>query len=92
MAENTETPWFTQDAGEVVAALSSDRDAGLTDAEAQRRLAEHGPNAIAAEPAPSVWQRKQSVRDGYVQVWVPTVFDLPAAGRRTASVPWVFHS
>ena len=56
MAENTETPWFTQDAGEVVAALSSDRDAGLTDAEAQRRLAEHGPNAIAAEPAPSVWQ------------------------------------
>ncbi|WP_281653221.1 MULTISPECIES: cation-translocating P-type ATPase [Microbacterium] len=56
VAENTETPWFTQDAGEVVAALSSDRDAGLTDAEAQRRLAEHGPNAIAAEPAPSVWQ------------------------------------
>ncbi|GAA5209922.1 cation-translocating P-type ATPase [Microbacterium kyungheense] len=53
---STETPWFTQDADAVVAAVGTDRDAGLTSAEAQRRLTEHGPNAIAAEPAPSVWQ------------------------------------
>lgn len=56
MAENTETPWFAQDADAVLAAVAADRDAGLTPDEARRRLAEHGPNAIAAEPAPSAWQ------------------------------------
>ncbi|WP_106814832.1 cation-translocating P-type ATPase [Microbacterium timonense] len=49
-------PWFAQDPDQVLAAAGSDRDRGLTAAEAQRRLAEHGPNAIAAEPPPSVWQ------------------------------------
>ncbi|HYP72956.1 MAG TPA: cation-transporting P-type ATPase, partial [Microbacterium sp.] len=53
---STETPWFAQDADAVVAAAATDRDAGLTGAEAERRLAEHGPNAIASEPPPSVWQ------------------------------------
>lgn len=50
------TPWFAQDADAVVAALDADRERGLSQAEAARRLAEHGPNAIAAEPAPSIWQ------------------------------------
>ncbi|TDN87529.1 cation-transporting P-type ATPase [Microbacterium sp. BK668] len=49
-------PWFTQDGDAVVASFRSDRERGLTQADAARRLAEHGPNAIAAEPAPSVWQ------------------------------------
>lgn len=53
---STEAPWFAQDADAVVASVATDRDAGLTSVEAERRLAEHGPNAIAAEPAPSVWQ------------------------------------
>jgi len=55
-AGTTDTPWFAQEADAVVASVATDRDAGLTSAEAERRLAEHGPNAIAAEPAPSVWQ------------------------------------
>lgn len=50
------SPWYTQDADAVVASLGTDRDRGLTQAEATRRLAEHGPNSIAAEPSPSVWQ------------------------------------
>jgi len=49
-------PWFTQDADAVVAAIGTDRERGLTNAEAQQRLATYGPNSIAAEPAPSVWQ------------------------------------
>ncbi|MCT9821088.1 cation-translocating P-type ATPase [Microbacterium sp. W1N] len=49
-------PWHTQDAGSVIAELGTDPSTGLTRAEAERRLAEHGPNAIAAEPSPSVWQ------------------------------------
>ncbi|QIG38460.1 cation-translocating P-type ATPase [Microbacterium sp. 4R-513] len=49
-------PWFTQDGDAVIASLRTDRDQGLTQAEAAKRLADHGPNSIAAEPAPSVWQ------------------------------------
>ena len=61
MAETTteapsQTPWFTLEPDAVVAALGSDAQSGLTSAEAATRLAAHGPNAIAAEPAPSVWQ------------------------------------
>lgn len=53
---STHRPWFTQDADAVAAALASDRETGLASAEAERRLAEHGPNAIAAEKPPSTWQ------------------------------------
>lgn len=56
VTESAESPWFAQDVDAVVAALSTDRTAGLTVEEARRRLAEHGPNAIAAQPSPSAWQ------------------------------------
>lgn len=49
-------PWYTQDPAAVAAAVGADLDRGLTAAEAARRLADHGPNSIAAEPQPSVWQ------------------------------------
>jgi Ca2+-transporting ATPase len=49
-------PWFTQEADAVIAALDSDRDRGLSAADAAKRLADHGPNSIAAEKPPSVWQ------------------------------------
>lgn len=48
--------WYTEDADDVITALGTDRERGLTQAEAAKRLAEHGPNAIAAEKPPSVWQ------------------------------------
>ena len=50
------SPWFTQDTEAVLSALGTDRERGLTQAEAGRRLTEHGPNSIASEPQPSVWQ------------------------------------
>ena len=53
---SAQRPWFTQDADAVAATLASDRETGLASAEAERRLAEHGPNAIAAEKPPSTWQ------------------------------------
>ena len=43
--------WYTQDPDAVVAAFGTDRERGLTQAEAARRLADHGPNSIAAEKA-----------------------------------------
>ncbi|KQZ83252.1 metal-transporting ATPase [Microbacterium sp. Root166] len=49
-------PWYTQDGAAVLASFGTDPERGLTDAEAARILAEHGPNAIAAEPQPSLWQ------------------------------------
>jgi Ca2+-transporting ATPase len=51
-----DAPWYTQDPDAVVADLGTDRDRGLTAAEAAKRLADHGPNSIAAEKQPSVWQ------------------------------------
>jgi Ca2+-transporting ATPase len=51
-----ETAWYSQDPDAVVAAFRSDRDRGLTAADAAQRLAEHGPNSIAAEKPPSTWQ------------------------------------
>ncbi|NYE20031.1 cation-translocating P-type ATPase [Microbacterium immunditiarum] len=54
--ESTATPWFTQDPDAVVAAVQTDRDSGLTRSEAAQRLTTYGPNSIAAEPSPSVWQ------------------------------------
>ncbi|KRA24340.1 metal-transporting ATPase [Microbacterium sp. Root61] len=56
MHTTSSVPWFVQDPSAVVAALGTDREKGLTQAEAARRLAEHGPNSIASEPQPSIWQ------------------------------------
>lgn len=55
-ADTPAVPWFTQDPDAVVTAMGSDRDRGLTSAAAAQRLAEHGPNSIAAEKPPSTWQ------------------------------------
>jgi len=58
---HVETPqqavdWFALDTEAVTARLGVDAAHGLSADEAARRLAETGPNAIAAEPSPSVWQ------------------------------------
>jgi magnesium-transporting ATPase (P-type) len=46
-----------RDAGAVAAALGVDPAAGLSSAEAARRLAADGPNELAAAPAVPVWRR-----------------------------------
>ena len=50
------TSWYAQEATAVVSALGSDVQAGLTGAEAASRLSVYGPNQIASEPPPSVWE------------------------------------
>ncbi|MFT4283932.1 MAG: cation-transporting P-type ATPase, partial [Protaetiibacter sp.] len=52
----TARSWHALAAQDAVAALDSDADEGLSAAVAAERLAEHGPNLIAASPQPSVWQ------------------------------------
>ncbi|MEU8819831.1 cation-translocating P-type ATPase [Actinoplanes sp. NPDC048796] len=46
--------WYDQRADQVVAAVHSDQQRGLTSAEAAGRLARNGPNTIAAEKPPSI--------------------------------------
>src|SRR6478672_6121123 len=48
-------PPFAQDASEVVAALVTDANDGLSATEAASRLSQYGPNEITSEKAPSVW-------------------------------------
>src|SRR5512144_199532 len=47
--------WHATPADEVLTRLES-RPGGLTTVEAQRRLAEHGPNALTRQRGPSAWQ------------------------------------
>ena len=57
-------PPYARDAAEVVAALGSDADSGLTGAEAAARLSRYGPNEITKEKPPSVWAvAAQQLRD-----------------------------
>ena len=59
-----ELPPYARDAADVVTALGSDAASGLTGAEASARLARVGPNEIAREEPPSVWQvALQQLRD-----------------------------
>ena len=48
--------WHALPVEEATSRLGSDLDAGLTAAEAADRLSRLGPNAIATEPPPSLWQ------------------------------------
>ena len=53
---SAETNWYSLSADDVVARLDTTSDPGLAEAEVQRRLAQYGPNEIAAEPPPTLWQ------------------------------------
>jgi Ca2+-transporting ATPase len=59
MTATTQQPghvaWYARPAQDVTAQLGVDADEGLTAAEAERRLAEYGPNELPTEPPPSVW-------------------------------------
>jgi len=48
-------PWYTLPSHDVLRLLGGDPDAGLTPAEAQRRLDEVGPNRVADQPDTSLW-------------------------------------
>ena len=48
-------PWYARPAQDVTAQLGVDADKGLGAEEAERRLAQYGPNELPAEPPPSMW-------------------------------------
>ncbi len=58
MTEQTtgEQNWYALTTHDVDAILSVDDDRGLDSDEAQRRLEQYGPNEIAAEPPPTLWE------------------------------------
>jgi Ca2+-transporting ATPase len=47
--------WYQTETNEVLSLLNSDAEAGLTSAEARRRLAEHGPNELVERGHKSPW-------------------------------------
>ena len=47
--------WYALSARDVTAQTGVDAEEGLPAAEAERRLAEYGPNELPTEPPPSVW-------------------------------------
>ncbi len=49
--------WHALGVQEAIQALQTDGQAGLTSAEAKRRLAEYGPNELEEEPPPTFWER-----------------------------------
>lgn len=53
----TEQAWHQRSVGDVVAALRSDVEKGLTQAEAARRLDEYGKNELEAEKPVPAWRR-----------------------------------
>ena len=57
ITESLTRPAFQLAAADVLAALQSDANIGLSDAEAQRRLAAYGPNELASEPPIPRWRR-----------------------------------
>lgn len=48
--------WYALPADDVCARLGSDRERGLTSAEARARLLRHGPNAVAERRRTTVWE------------------------------------
>jgi Ca2+-transporting ATPase len=51
------TPAYLQRTDDVLAALASDAQRGLTDQDARARLAQYGPNALPAEKPVPAWRR-----------------------------------
>jgi Ca2+-transporting ATPase len=51
-----ELPPYAREGADVLAALGSDPESGLSASEAAARLSKYGPNEIAKEQPPSVWQ------------------------------------
>jgi P-type Ca2+ transporter type 2C len=60
MAMTEQTPsepdWYALSPQDVVARLSVDAERGLDPDEVTRRIAQYGPNEIAAEPPPTLWE------------------------------------
>jgi Ca2+-transporting ATPase len=50
------TDWYRKETSKAISLLNSDAEAGLASAEAQRRMAEHGPNELVERGLKSPWR------------------------------------
>ncbi|WP_051304529.1 cation-transporting P-type ATPase [Chitinilyticum litopenaei] len=69
--------WHALAGEQVLAILASDEHSGLSSAEAQRRLAQHGPNTLPAAPHNPAWRRF------LLQFHNPLIYVLLVAGVMT---------
>src|SRR3954449_9268327 len=53
---SVEQQWFSLSVADVVARVGADVDRGFDADEVQRRLTQYGPNEIATEPPPTLWE------------------------------------
>jgi P-type Ca2+ transporter type 2C len=67
-AGSGDPPPYAREAADVVAALGSDVATGLSAAEAAKRLAKNGPNALPAEAAAPAWQQFLAQYKNYMQI------------------------
>ncbi|HMK08389.1 MAG TPA: cation-translocating P-type ATPase [Anaerolineales bacterium] len=58
--------WHATELNAVAAALGTSPDSGLTQAEAERRLAEHGPNELKEAPRPTFFQMLLSQFNNFI--------------------------
>ncbi|MFP3941630.1 MAG: cation-translocating P-type ATPase, partial [Thermoanaerobaculia bacterium] len=79
------TAWHTLAAAEVAERLEVEPERGLPPEEAERRLAEHGPNELARDEGPSAW------RILWRQVTEPLVLVLVVAAAVSAAL-WFFEA
>src|SRR5258708_29053360 len=54
-APETSPPWWAHSATDVLIRLHTDRNNGLSEDEARRRVRQYGPNSLPEEEAESVW-------------------------------------
>ena len=57
VADTSPAPAYREPVDAIAATLQSDAQRGLTDADARSRLAQYGPNELAAEPPTPAWRR-----------------------------------
>ncbi len=65
---DADATWYTLPPGEVAGRLGVDPARGLSAAEAQQRLQEYGPNALAAAKQEPVWKRFFKHYKDYMQI------------------------
>jgi hypothetical protein len=73
--------WHAAPASEVLAALSS-TEAGLSTAEAQRRVLAHGPNLLTRRSGPSGWRVLAR------QFTSPLIYALLISAGKSQTAPW----
>src|SRR3990170_8915722 len=66
--EGAPEAWHASERDQVLVGLGTSPETGLSESEAARRLAEHGPNELAEAPRPSFWQKLLEQFDNFIVI------------------------